>query len=96
MAIILAVDSNTLPDYYIKDQLDQIGDFWADLIIMGIKDGKKPEILIDRSGSMSMELGLGSGITRMDLAIGVIESLAQNLRRKAPEKYIELYEFDSS
>jgi len=92
MAIILAVDSNTLPDYYIKEQLDQIGEYWADLIITGIKDGKKPEILIDRSGSMSMELGRGSGITRMDLAIGVIESLAKNLRRKAPEKYIELYD----
>lgn len=90
MAIILAVDSNTLPDYYIKEQLDQIGEYWADLIITGIKDGKKPEILIDRSGSMSMDLG--SGITRMDLAIGVIESLAQNLRKKAPEKYIELYD----
>jgi hypothetical protein len=90
MAIILAVDSNSLPDYYIKEQLDQIGEYWADLIITGIKDGKKPEILIDRSGSMSMDLG--SGITRMDLAIGVIESLAQNLRKKAPEKYIELYD----
>ena len=90
MAIILAVDINTLPDYYIKEQLDQIGEYWADLIVTGIKDGKKPEILIDRSGSMSMDLG--SGITRMDLAIGVIESLAQNLRKKAPEKYIELYD----
>jgi hypothetical protein len=37
-------------------------------------------------------MDLGSGITRMDLAIGVIESLAQNLRKKAPEKYIELYD----
>ena len=89
MAIILAVDSKSFSDDYIKDQLNAIGEYWADLIVTGIKDGKKPEILIDRSGSMSHGF---PGLTRMDLAIGVIESLAQKLREKAPEKYIKLYD----
>ncbi len=80
MAIILAVDSKSFSDDYIKDLLNAIGEYWADLIVTGIKDGKKPEILIDRSGSMSSG---GPGLTRMDIAIGLIESLAQKLREKA-------------
>jgi len=90
MAIILAEDFKNLPDYYVKEQLDEIGEYWADLIVTGIKDGKKPEILIDRSGSMTMDVM--RGVNRMDLARGVIESLAQKLREKAPEKYIKLYD----
>ena len=95
MALILAVDCNSLPDWYVKEQLDQIGEYWADLIITAIKDGKKPEILIDRSGSMSMEAGHGSGITRMDLALAVIESLAQKLPENSEDFKVDSKLYDS-
>ena len=89
MAIILAYERSTHPNAAtteasdIKHGMEAYGDYWAELVLTGIRDGKKPEILIDRSGSMEQQVI--DGITRMDVARALMVSLAQKLREKAPD-----------
>ena len=89
MAIILAYEdsthhfAHTTEMSQIKSDLDSIGNHWADLILRGIRQGKKPEILIDRSGSMGVPAI--EGISRMDVARGLIASTARELREIAPD-----------
>ena len=58
---------------------------WADIILMGLNDGKKPEILIDRSGSMSSnhaEILDTVAISRMDVARSIVVAVASILSKR--------------
>ncbi len=58
---------------------------WADIILIGLNDGKKPEILIDRSGSMSSnhaEILDTVAISRMDVARSVVVAVASILSKR--------------
>lgn len=88
MAIVLAYENSTNPYTettevsHIKSDLNEIGNHWAQLVLTGIRKGEKPEILIDRSGSMSNPVI--KGISRMDVARALMASLARELREIAP------------
>ncbi len=57
---------------------------WADIILMGLNEGKKPEILIDRSGSMSSTHTTidHRNITRMDISRGIVVMVANILSKR--------------
>ena len=64
---------------------------WADLILLGLNNGEKPEILVDRSGSMTSRVLKTSGthqiaplfdISRMDVSRTLISMVASILSKR--------------
>lgn len=64
---------------------------WADLILLGLNNGEKPEILVDRSGSMTSRALKNSGkhrsdpsfdLTRMDVSRTLISMVASILSKR--------------
>ncbi len=72
-------------DADIKPYITYAATSWADIILMGLNDGKKPEILIDRSGSMSSnhaEILDTVAISRMDVARSIVVTVAKILSKR--------------
>jgi hypothetical protein len=58
---------------------------WADIILMGLNDGKKPEIIIDRSGSMTSPLTtvmMTTVMSRMDCSRTIVCMVADVLSKR--------------
>ena len=69
----------------VKLKVQYMAATWADLILIGLNNGEKPEILVDRSGSMSMDVLRDANkysFTRMDVSLTLISLVASILSKR--------------
>jgi hypothetical protein len=64
MTLFLTADHDEDPEY-VKLKVQYMAATWADLILLGLNNGEKPEILVDRSGSMDAKLFKGFDLTQI-------------------------------
>jgi len=78
------VPSGKNNDDTLKNVVKYAAASWADIILIGLNDGKKPEILVDRSGSMETDFISNNGqpLTRMDISCALISMVADILRKR--------------
>ena len=79
MTLFLMADHDEDPEY-VKLKVQYMAATWADLILLGLNNGEKPEILVDRSGSMDAKLL--KGFTRMDVSLTLISLVASILSKR--------------
>jgi hypothetical protein len=90
MTLFLTPDPDEDPILY-NMRVKYMAATWADLILLGLNNGEKPEILVDRSGSMTSRALKTSGkhrtnpsfdLTRMDVSRTLISMVASILSKR--------------
>jgi len=86
MTLFLTPNHDEDPEY-VKLKLQYMAATWADLILIGLNNGEKPEILVDRSGSMDADLLKNHNpqtysFTRMDVSLTLISLVASILSKR--------------
>jgi len=87
MALILIPPPTQVVDTEdeVRLNLTYLATAWADLILIGLNQGKKPEILVDRSGSMDstfVKMMGNTRYTRMDVSRILITMVADVLSKR--------------